>query len=98
MKRRAPEFVVLALDIGSSSVRAALFDEKARPVRGTQTHFPYAIEYSADGAAELSPKILRRAVQTCLRVSLGSRRWKTPIAAIAASTFWHGLLGLDRNG
>jgi len=35
MRRGAPEFLVLALDIGSSSTRSALFDEKARMIAGS---------------------------------------------------------------
>jgi gluconokinase len=102
MPGRAPEILVLALDIGSSSTRAALFDEKGRPVPGTDARREYSIAYTPDGGAELSAATLQRAVRACLRKTLeahrSSRLKKMPITAVSGSAFWHGLLGLDRSG
>jgi gluconokinase len=102
MSRRAPEALVLALDIGSSSTRSALFDEKARVITGSDARREYAVRYSADRGAELSPLELRQAAQTCLRKTLrahrSSRLSKIPIVGVGGSAFWHSLLGLDRNG
>src|SRR6266403_237066 len=102
MRRGAPEFLVLAMDIGSSSTRSALFDEKARMIAGSDARREYAVQYSADGGAELSPLELRQAARTCLRATLrahrSSRLSKIPIAGIGGSAFWHSLLGLDGNG
>jgi gluconokinase len=102
MPGRAPEILVLALDIGSSSTRSALFDEKGRPVPGTDVRREYSITYRPDGGAELSPARLQRAVRACLRKTLeahrSSRLKKMPITAVSGSAFWHGLLGLDRSG
>jgi gluconokinase len=98
MRHRAPEFFVLAMDIGSSSARSAVFDKNGRPVPGTEARRQYALEYSADGAAELSPHTLRPAVEASLRKSLREARSRKPIIAVAACSFWHGLLGLDGKG
>jgi gluconokinase len=102
MRRRAPKILVLAMDIGSSSTRTALFDEKARIVPGTDARREYTVEYAADGAAELSPFRLERAVRSSLRETLrahsSSRLSRIPIAGLGASAFWHSLLGLDRGG
>src|SRR5450631_1665019 len=100
---RRPELLVLAMDIGSSSTRSALFDEKGRMFVETRASREYSVRYTADGGAELSPVLLRRASAQCLRKTLQARRAspslrKFPIAALGASAFWHSLLGLDRKG
>jgi gluconokinase len=101
MHRRKPEALVLALDIGSSSTRSALFDEKARMIAGSDARREYAVRYSADGGAELSPLELRQAARTCVRKTLrahrSSRLSKIPIVGVGGSAFWHSLLGLDKN-
>ncbi|MEY2483184.1 MAG: gluconokinase [Verrucomicrobiota bacterium] len=103
MRQRAPEFLVLAMDIGSSSTRSAFFDEKGRVLPITRASREYAVHYSADGGAELSPALLRNAVQTCARETLRARRDASslrdvPIVAAGGSAFWHSLLGLDQKG
>ena len=101
MRRRAPEFLVLAIDIGSSSTRSALFDDKARMVNGTEARREYAVQYSADGGAELSPLKLRQAARNCVRETLeahrASRFRRIPVVGVGGSAFWHSLLGLDAN-
>jgi gluconokinase len=102
MKRRAPESLVLAIDIGSSSTRSALFDEKCRLVAGTDARREYTVRYSADGGAELSPSGLRQAARSCVRETLQAHRVsglrKVRIVGVGGSAFWHSLLGLDGNG
>jgi gluconokinase len=103
MRRRAPEFLVLAMDIGSSSTRSALFDEKGRALIETAANREYAVRYSTDGAAELPPALLLRASRFCLQQTLQVRHLssslrKIPIVAVGASAFWHSLLGLDAKG
>ena len=98
-----PELLVLALDIGSSSTRSALFDENGRVLAGSGASREYAVRYTADGGAELSPPLLGRAAAECMRKTLQARRAspslrRIPIAALGASSFWHSLLGVDRNG
>jgi gluconokinase len=100
MRRRTPEFLVFAMDIGSSSTRSALFDEKGRALVETVASREYAVRYGTDGAAELSPALLLRASRSCLQQTLQARRLslslrKIPIVAAGASAFWHSLLGLD---
>jgi gluconokinase len=100
---RRPELLVLALDIGSSSTRSSLFDDKGRALSETSVSREYAVRYTADGGAELSPAILLRASIDCLGRTFRARRASSslrqiPITAVGASAFWHSLLGLDRNG
>lgn len=83
------------MDIGSSSTRSAIFDERCRLVPASLASRKYAVTYGADGAAELDPQSLLRAVRLCVRETQ-SHASGAPISAISASAFWHGLLGLSR--
>jgi gluconokinase len=80
-----------------------LFDEKGRAIAKTSASQEYAVSYTADGGAELSAQLLRRASANCLRKTLQARRAssslrKIPVAVLGASAFWHSLLGLNRKG
>ena len=88
---------VLALDIGTSSVRAALFDRDARRLPGTLTQQEHAVTHSEDGAAEFDPQALATSVEACLAGTAARARGKT-VAAVGVSCFWHGLLGTDARG
>lgn len=91
MPRRS-EPVVLALDLGTSSVRSALFDVAARALPGSRASVTYRVRHSAEHGAELDPQVLLRATRHCLRLT------KSPLQTVAGSGFWHSLLGLDRAG
>ena len=103
MSRRAPELLILALDCGTSSVRTAFFDQEARRIGHTTSQRLYRVSYTRDGGAELSPKTFYRAISSCLLKTVRTRRetrslQNIPIAGVAASGFWHSLLGLGRAG
>ena len=89
-----------ALDIGTSSVRALLFDADAKQVPGVEVHLPYTPRVALDGTYETDPEALFRmvtsAVDGLLHVA-GPRR-RSRLRAIGVSTFWHGLLGADASG
>jgi gluconokinase len=95
MPRNLP--VVLALDIGTSSVRSALFDESARLIPKSRASQTYRVRHSVEHGAELDPGVLLRATKRCLRQTR-SRLTTTSAPVIAGSGFWHSLLGLDRAG
>ena len=96
MPRRLTAPVVLALDLGTSSVRTALFDQKAQRLPHSNAHQVYRVRHSAGHGAELDPQVLLRATRKCLAHT--RRLTKAPIAAVGGSGFWHSLLGLDRSG
>jgi gluconokinase len=96
MNRHRAEAAVLALDLGTSSVRSALFDCKAVRIPKSTTSEKYRLRLSADHGAELDPALLLRASKKCLRQI--NRLTNTAGLTIAASGFWHSLLGLDRDG
>jgi gluconokinase len=101
MRNARANLFILAFDIGSSSTRTAVFDEKARCIRQTAASIPYGVRYTPDGGAELSPFLLRRAAKRCLGETLRkhgtSELCRMPVTTIAASSLWHALIGLDRH-
>jgi gluconokinase len=95
--------LVLALDIGTSSTRTALFDTGARRLEGTTYQIAYPLRTTADGGAELEPGDLLEAVNQCLEGTLRARRNQSqlrgrPLIGVGMSCFWHSLLGCDRRG
>ncbi len=95
--------LILAIDIGTSSLRTALFDVRARRFLPTTAQQAYTLRITADGGAELSPATLRRTLFDCLAKTLSARRAdrtlrSRPISAVGTSCFWHSLLGVDENG
>src|SRR5215208_2413515 len=96
--RSSAKSLVLAIDIGSSSLRTALFTERGTRVVESSASRKYKIEYTSDGGAELAPAVLLAAAKRCLAETLRAQSGNVPIIAIAGSAFWHSLLGLDRRG
>ena len=88
---------VLAIDLGTSSVRTALFDGEARRLPGTLAQRSHAVTYSDDGTADLAPEAVRANLDACLRATL-ARAGKREVAAVGMSCFWHGLMGVDARG
>ena len=92
MKRPRREPALLALDLGTSSVRTTLFDRAAQPIPESRASATYRVRHTPDHGAELNPAELLRATRRCLRLT------KSQGQTVAASAFWHSLLGLDRAG
>jgi gluconokinase len=95
--------LVLALDLGTSSTRTALFEERANRILSTTTQQTYKLLTTPDGGAELDPAALINAVRHCLdqtmRVYRSEPALRTrPIAGIGVSSFWHSLLGVNAKG
>lgn len=95
--------LVLALDIGTSSARTALFDERAQRLPGTTAQKAYPLITSDEGAAEIDPAVLLRAVRGCLEETIGAWRGNRDLrgraaAGLATSCFWHSLIGCDAKG
>ncbi len=88
--------LVLALDVGTSSCRASVYDLQARPVGDHVAQIHYAPRVTPDGGAELNPETLFD--NLCAVIDEVLRTARRPIAAVAASTFWHSLLGVDAQG
>lgn len=94
---RAP--LTIAIDAGTSSVRALAFDADVRSIELSEEQITYVIDTTSDGGATFSATDLapltERAIDGCVR-RLGTRA--NEVAAVGATSFWHSLLGLDESG
>lgn len=86
---------MLTVDVGTSSVRALLFDARARQVPGSETRLEYAPRVASDGTAEVRAERLVQLVQRAIGSTLAVSGGRAALAAVGVSTFWHGMLGLD---
>ena len=98
MESREPQDArILSIDVGSSSVRAGLYDGAGEEVEGKEVKLDYEFEYTADGGASKDPDelldLIARAVDGAL-----SNAEDVEISGVAMSTFWHSVLGVDRDG
>lgn len=88
--------MILTLDIGSSAVRAGLYDKKAQLVQGSSARRNYEFQTTADGGVEVEADFLFELVcQVIDEVLLKCRENAKEIIGVAVSTFWHNLMGLD---
>lgn len=88
--------VVLAIDIGSSSVRALLYDLQGRQMDASEVQIPYRQRVTNDGGSESDPDGLLQSVIECLD-GVCDNIGHNQIVAIGTTCFWHGLLGVDNN-
>jgi len=93
----------LAFDIGTSSLRTAIYQPGGRRVEGTLVQTTYPLMTDETGRAEIEPAALERAARACLSGTLAAydklpAKEKKPIRAVGASCFWHSLIGLDTEG
>jgi gluconokinase len=85
---------VLALDVGSSSVRACVHDEGAAPL-GETAQLEYGEAASRAGGAELDPDAILAATESAIEQAVATG---PAYDAVGASCFWHSLLGVDSAG
>lgn len=89
--------LILALDIGSSSVRAAFFDEAGNLIPKTLEKVERKLKSTASGGSEIGADAAFRQVVKAIDGAL-SKAPKGEITHVASCTFWHSLLGIDANG
>jgi gluconokinase len=75
---------VLAVDVGTSSLRAELYDEEAQPLREV-ARLPY----------EPSPEL---DADELVRAARGAIEAARPVDVVAYSCLWHSLVALDEGG
>lgn len=94
-----PPFV-LAVDVGTSSVRVALYDARAREVEGTQARIMRGFRITPDGGAELDAEVAVEEVARVIDASLARlpRKLAARVEALALTCFWHSLVGIDTAG
>ncbi len=91
--------LVLVLDIGTSSVRAALYDALANAIPRAFAKIERSLTVTADGGAEIDADEAVAEVATAIDTLLEkTSRKKTEIEYVASCSFWHSLVGVDANG
>src|ERR671910_278090 len=88
---------ILSVDVGSSSVRAEIYDDAGDSVEDTEVKLDYEFEFTADGGAVKDADELFDLVVRAVDGTL-SKAGGAAISGVAMSTFWHSVLGLDRDG
>ncbi|HVR70097.1 MAG TPA: gluconokinase [Vicinamibacteria bacterium] len=90
---------VLALDVGSSSVKGGLYDARARLVPGTLVSEAAAIRLTLEGAAEADAEDVARRTETVVDGILQrAGRWRPHIAAVGLDTMAFTVAGVDASG
>jgi gluconokinase len=93
------ESYILVLDIGTSSVRAALYDFRGNVLPETFIKNERTLTATDDGGAEIDAleafAQIEKAVDEVLQKS---KNLTGEITTVAASSFWHSLVGIDARG
>jgi gluconokinase len=93
--------LVLALDIGTSSVRAAVFDASAREIENTMSRIERTLCTTQDGGAEINADEAAAQVAQAIDNTLArfdAANLNAEIEIVATSCFWHSLVGVDGEG
>jgi gluconokinase len=91
-----PLSYILALDVGTSSTRALLFDAEGTPVPHMLAQYHYQLTMTSEGEVSVDPDALVALVaQTISEVLKEASPLAGEIAAVALDTFWHSLMGVD---
>lgn len=90
---------VLALDVGTSSARAIVFDSAGQAVQGLRHQEAYTPDSNEPGQATFDPDFLVGRAAVCIDAVLGQAGAEARrIAAVGVTTFWHSCLGIGKAG
>ncbi|MEZ4671898.1 MAG: gluconokinase [Anaerolineae bacterium] len=88
---------ILVVDIGSSSVRALLFDEQAKPIPGALCQIKHSFHTAGDGEATADPRHLQQLTEECI-TQVVQHPAASDIQAVGVSSFVGNILGVDASG
>jgi gluconokinase len=94
MRNSSDQAIVIALDIGSSGIKAVAFDLRARAVPGLLARAPFALEVTHDGGSEVNLDKLERAVYGVMD-ELHAKLGRHEVLAVALTGFAPSLVALD---
>ena len=91
--------LVLALDLGSSSLRAIIFDRLGRELEETEGRVPTRWRRTPEGGVEADPDaVLGGAFEAIDRSLAAAGPLAQDLRAVGISTFWHNILGVGACG
>ena len=91
--------LILGLDIGTSSVRAALYDVRGNLIPRTLVKNERGLTSTDDGGAEIDAGEALIQVWAAIADALSAYADEmAEISYLATSSFWHSLVGVDKNG
>src|SRR3954469_10588313 len=92
--------VALAIDVGSSSLRAALVDTHGDLVPDTLTQVDVELTIAAGGLAQINTSDVCEELEQALdrTPAAGGAAEDATIVVVAMTTFWHSLVVLDGSG
>src|SRR5258706_4128115 len=97
--RAEPEqSAVLALDVGTSGVRAGLFDQHGDQIAGSQVSLASEIPGLAGGTDVNADELFDATIRALDVVVARAEGLVSRIDYVAGSCFWHSLLGVDTEG
>src|SRR2546421_802415 len=98
MPSNKPTEAVLALDLGTSSVRAVVYDTAGRMIAPTLCELPYKIRTKEAGEVSSDPDRLVALIAQAIDGALKAAPKKMSIIAVGTSCYWHSLMGIDATG
>lgn len=100
-QQRAEAPLILSLDIGTSSARAAVYDRLGNYLQADDCRREYRLRTDRDGAAELDAGELFESVCQIVDAALaanGAAIKRHGIGGVACCTFWHSMVGVGDEG
>lgn len=89
----------LALDIGTSSVRAALYDHAGNEIINTSVKLERELHATFNGGAEIDgDEAIEQIARVIDDVLAKNSQLASQIEIVAVSCFWHSLVGIDKTG
>ena len=88
--------LILTLDMGTSSVRAMLFDSRGRALPEAEVQIAYVQRTTGDGGVEADAETLLAVTVSCLAQLLKKtgKEALSRVVGIGVSCFWHSLVGV----
>src|SRR2546421_54170 len=90
---------VLALDLGTSSVRAVVYATRGAMLENPLTDLPYKVRTTDAGEVSSDPDALVKLIAQSIDGALkAARKEKVAIIGVGVSCYWHSLMGVGRTG
>jgi len=96
--KKAEVPLILSIDIGTSSIRVALFDRLGRAIEGLDSRRTHEFHTDAQGASEADPDFLLDLIFQCLdQVTAQTASLGLSIGGVAVCSFVNNILGVDQD-